>query len=113
VTSAAWNREGSILLVASNTNSLIHVIHFTPSSQTLDDRVTLDVSPTELEGTDGRRYRVGGTVQSLVWSPNSDRLIVSFMGEEDGYVLFFVVWWLFFSFFFRVCVFGCNLFVLC
>ncbi len=93
VSTAAWNRDGSILLVGSSQSTRITAIHFTASAKTLDDRVTLDVSPIEFDyaavtcdgtGESGKKYRVGGTVHQIVWSPNNDRLVVSFTGEEDG-----------------------------
>jgi hypothetical protein len=43
----------------------------------------------ELEGSDGRRYAVGGNIQNVVWSPNNDRLVIQFAGEEEGYTLLF------------------------
>jgi hypothetical protein len=44
VTSAVWNRSGSLLLLASAHSSRLHALHFTPLSAGLEDRVVLDVA---------------------------------------------------------------------
>ncbi|XP_064613743.1 aladin-like [Liolophura sinensis] len=88
---ACWNKDGSVLLLATENEPFIYSVTFTKDQDVMlagsdvsrPAVLSLDLSETVLTNPDGEEIRVGGLIHDMVWDPTGERLALIFQGDTE------------------------------
>ncbi|CAG2248294.1 Aladin [Mytilus edulis] len=90
---ACWSPDGSILLFATENEPIIYSLSFSTAQ---DERkaviggshsaiAAVDISEVTLQGADGKDFKTGGLVHSMVWDQTGERLAV-LLQDNGGHI---------------------------